>query len=236
MPEHPRPRIRKIAVGFLLAALVAVGAWFGVRALQPGASPGRLTASGTLQADETLISSEVAAQIVALPVAEGAAVEAGAEVVRLDDRLIQRQLLQADTATRQILEIQQDKYVLHSPVAGIVTRLGVRLGEIATPGAVLLAIAPLNHLKLTLYIREADLAGVTVGQVIGVTADPYPNRVFNAVVTSINPRAEFTPRNIQTQTDRLNLVFGVLATVDNPDGALKPGMPVDVRFGSPVPQ
>jgi HlyD family secretion protein len=49
-------------------------------------------------------------------------------------------------------------------------------------------------------------------------------------VTSTNPRAEFTPRNVQTQRDRLNLVFGVQVRVDNPEMALKPGMPVDARF------
>ncbi len=54
------------------------------------------------------------------------------------------------------------------------------------------------------------------------------------MVTSTNPRAEFTPRNVQTQADRLNLVFGVKIRVDNPDMALKPGMPADVIF-APAP-
>jgi HlyD family secretion protein len=55
-------------------------------------------------------------------------------------------------------------------------------------------------------------------------------------VTSINQQAEFTPRNIQTQSDRLNLVFGVQATIANLDHALKPGMPVDARFDSGIGQ
>lgn len=50
------------------------------------------------------------------------------------------------------------------------------------------------------------------------------------MVTSTNPRAEFTPRNVQTQRDRLNLVFGVKIRVENPEGELKPGMPADAAF------
>ena len=95
---------------------------------------------------------------------------------------------------------------------------------------VLLAVSDLSSLKLTLYVRLADLGGVSVGQRLTVTADPYPGRTFEGTVTSINQEAEFTPRNVQTQSDRLNLVFGVQATVENADGALRPGMPVDARF------
>ena len=79
-------------------------------------------------------------------------------------------------------------------------------------------------------LHLADLGHVAAGQRLAITADLYPGRTFEGVVTSINQQAEFTPRNVQTQSDRLNLVFGVQATVENADGALKPGMPVDARF------
>ena len=168
-----------------------------------------------------------------MPVAEGGAVAAGAVVAKLDDRLIEHQMQYAtDSIARQNLELQSENYVLRAPVGGIVTREPAKVGETAMPGEVLLAVANLDHLKLTVYVREADLARVSVGQQLAVTADPFPNRTFAAQVTSINSQAEFTPRNVQTQSDRLNLVFGVKATVSNPDGALKPGMPVDARFES----
>jgi len=87
-------------------------------------------------------------------------------------------------------------------------------------------------LKLTLYVREADLARISVGQRLTVTADPFPTMAFRGQVTSINAQAEFTPRNVQTQADRLNLVFGVQAVVTNAGGALKAGMPVDASFAA----
>lgn len=221
-----------VAVGIAIIAVVGAAAWWGYSAWRDSARPSALTASGTLEADETLISPQVTGTITSLPVEEGGSVAAGAVVATLDDRVIRRQMEQADPAAYQVLKLQQEQYVLRAPIPGIVTRVPARVGETAMPGEVLLAIANPDRLKLTLYVREADLARVTVGQRLTVTADPFPDRAFDGRVTSINERAEFTPRNVQTQADRLNLVFGVQAIVPNADGALKPGMPVDARFGT----
>ena len=163
---------------------------------------------------------------------EGKPVDAGQVIASLDDSLIQLQLRQADVATRQQLEIQLERYRLHSPIAGVVTRAPVHPGEVVSPGQTVLAVASLRHLKLTVYVLEQDLGRVQVGQHVSVTADPFGSRIFGGVVTSTNPRAEFTPRSVQTQRDRLNLVFGVKVSVDNPDGSLKPGMPADATFSS----
>ena len=103
-------------------------------------------------------------------------------------------------------------------------------GEVASPGQTVVAISDLSSLDFTAYVLERDLGRVRVGQAVAVTADPFPGQTFSGVVTSINQRAEFTPRNVQTQADRLNLVFGVKVRVDNPDGSLKPGMPADATF------
>jgi HlyD family secretion protein len=91
-------------------------------------------------------------------------------------------------------------------------------------------VSDLSTLKLTAWVLERDLGKVSVGQVVQVVADPFPGKRFGGLVTSINTQAEFTPRNVQTQTDRLNLVFGVNIQVDNVEGLLKAGMPVDVTF------
>jgi multidrug resistance efflux pump len=186
-----------------------------------------------LEADEVLVAFETAGRLVAL-VEEGQQVAVNEIVAHLDDELIQVQMRQANTAQMQQLQIQAAKYTLHAPIGGTVTRVPVHKGEVVTPGQVVLALADLNVLDLTAYILERDLGSVKVGQTVQVTADPFPGRIFTGVVTSTNQEAEFTPRNVQTKADRLNLVFGVNIRVDNPDGALKPGMPADVTFG-PLP-
>jgi len=214
----------------IVVALLAVAAWL-VR-IDRWSSPamGPLTASGTTEADEVFVAAEVAGRIVSLPFEEGARVRAGDVIATLDDSLLRLQITQADPATQRQLQILLDKYTLRAPNDGVVTRVPVRVGETALPGQPLLALADLRRPKVTLYVLERDLGGVRVGQPVIVTSDPFPDRSFHGVVTSINPRAEFTPRNVQTQRDRLNLVVGVKVRVDNPDYALKPGMPVDATF------
>lgn len=224
-------RIALIVIGLLL--IVGTAGWLWYASARASAAPAPLTASGTLEADETQISPQVTGLITALPVSEGARVDKGTVVTTIDDRLLQLQIQQAvatNMASAQVLEQQEQSYVLRAPVSGVVTRVAVHVGETAMPGEVLLAVAPLDSLKITLYVREADLPQVSVGQHLAITADPFPNRTFSAQVTSINQQAEFTPRNVQTGSDRLNLVFGINADVANPDGSLKAGMPVEARF------
>ena len=65
---------------------------------------------------------------------------------------------------------------------------------------------------------------------VSIRSDAFPERVFSGQVTTIADRAEFTPRNVQTQKDRQNLVFAITVRVPNADGALKAGLPVDATF------
>jgi HlyD family secretion protein len=180
-----------------------------------------------------LIGAEVAGRIVEL-IQEGDNVDADQVVAKLDDSLIQLQMRQADTLHLQQLQIIADRYQLQSPISGVVTRVPMHVGEVTTPGQTVAAVSDLSRLDLTVYVLERDLGRVQVGQEVIVTVDPFPDREFHGVVTSTNQRAEFTPRNVQTQADRLNLVFGVKVRVDNPDGTLKPGMPADATF-PPLP-
>ncbi len=63
-----------------------------------------------------------------------------------------------------------------------------------------------------------------------VTVDSFPGRIFEGRVSHISDRAEFTPRNVATKEERVNLVFAVEIRIPNDDGSLKPGMPADVVF------
>ena len=198
-----------------------------------GGDSDALVASGTLEAEETVIAPRVNGEILELPFAAGATVTKGDVLVRLDDRAVQLQLRQApDSASRETALLQSQDYTLRSPLSGVVTRVPAHAGELALPGQVLIAVSDLSTLRLTLYVRLADLGRVATGQRLAITADPYPGRTFEGVVTSINQQAEFTPRNVQTPSDRLNRVFGVQAPVTNGEGLLRPGMPIDATFGT----
>jgi HlyD family secretion protein len=220
----------------LLAVLVLASVGWWLAPMMPWTLPwlqpaGPLVASGTLEADEVLIGSEVSGRLVSL-VREGQSIQAGQVTAQLDDSLVRLQFRQSDAATQQQLAIQTEKFQLRSPIDGVVTRVPLHVGEVVAAGQAVVAVADLSVLEMMAYILERDLGRVRVGQEVAVSADPFPSRTFYGVVTSTNQRAEFTPRNVQTQRDRLNLVFGVKIRVDNPRGELKPGMPADAAFAS----
>ena len=158
------PRRALIAVPLLLVLGVAVW-WASTNAWQlPWVQPpGPLVASGTLEADEVLVGSEVSGRILDL-VKEGDPIQAGAVMAKLDDSLIQVQLLQAGVAQRQQLQVMAERYELHSPISGVVTRVPMHIGEVASPGQTVAAVADLTNLDLTAYVLERDLGEVRVGQ------------------------------------------------------------------------
>jgi multidrug resistance efflux pump len=92
-----------------------------------------------------------------------------------------------------------------------------------------LTIANLGEVTLTVYVPEADLGQVSLGQRVEVTVDAY-QEVFTGEVSHIASQAEFTPKNVQTQEARVHMVFAVKIVLENADHRLKPGMPADAAF------
>lgn len=227
-PRHhgpPRPVIAVLA----LAVLAGVG-WWVWRHLPSGADDGLVRASGTLEAEDVAIAAETQARVTAVLVEAGDAVRRGQLLVQLDDSLIALEQRQAQGPELQRVELQLEKLRLRAPIDGRIGERAIRVGEIAAPGATLLTLTPLAELQVTLYVLARDLGRIQVGQAVRLTADPFPGEMFPGWVTSISNRAEFTPRNVQTAKDRLNLVFGVKVRAPNPGERLKPGLPVDAVF------
>lgn len=226
-PPQPHRRWRRLVVLPLLAAL-ALALWLAWPLLLPP-RPG-LVASGTIEYDEVVIAPEVTARIVELPFDDGARVQQGEVVARLDDSLVQLQYRQALPAERQQLDLQLQRYRLTSPIDGVVARRALQRGELARAGDPILTVAPTDPLLLTVYIPEPELGRVQVGGATELSVAAYPGRRFPATVRSIASRAEFTPRNVQTASDRVHLVFAVKLRVPNPEGLLRPGMFAEVRL------
>ncbi len=83
---------------------------------------------------------------------------------------------------------------------------------------------------MTVFIPENRYGEVILGQQVVLKVDSFPGETFTARVTRISDQAEFTPQNVQTTEGCQTTVYAVELSVDNPDGKLKPGMPVDVDF------
>ena len=235
-PVPPRRRLHRPprpVIG-LSAVLVLAAIGTAVYLLQrPTAGP--LVASGTMEFDEVTLAAEAAGRLTDLSVDEGSHVAEGQVVGHLSDPVLNVQSRQAlvDPAQQQVTQAQMARLELAAPITGIVQKQVAHRGEYLGPGAPILTVADPTDLKLTLYVLEADLGRVNVGQVVSVRSDAFPDRAFAGRVKTIASRAEFTPRNVQTQKDRQNLVFAVTVRVPNPDGALKAGLPVDATFDLP---
>jgi len=134
---------------------------------------------------------------------------------------------------RQIAQVDEliHKCYIRNPVSGTVLSKYAEAGEIATPGRALYKIADLSMMELKVYVSGTQLPGVKQGQQVEVLidADSKTNRKLNGVVSWISPKAEFTPKIIQTKEERVNLVYAVKIRVPN-DGSLKIAMPAEVNF------
>ena len=103
-------------------------------------------------------------------------------------------------------------------------------GEVMAPGQAVLRIAELARPWVRAYLNETDLPKVKLGQAAEVRADGLPGQVFPGHLSFISPKAEFTPKTVETRALRVDLVYRIKIDVDNPNGLLKLGMPVDVAL------
>jgi HlyD family secretion protein len=130
-------------------------------------------------------------------------------------------------AQRDLLEKRIRDCAVLAPAPGTLTLRAVEPGELVGMGSNIARLTYLDRVKLTIYVNEADLGRVALGQSADVTIDTFPGKPFTGRVVYISPNAEFTPKNVQTKEERTKLVFGVKIEIENPDGALKPGLPAD---------
>ena len=177
--------------------------------------------------DEALsMRAQMEAQV-AMAQAQVHGLEAGATAEQI--AAIEARVAQARAGLNSLLE-QRGMLTLTAPQDGTVVDITAHPGEVIAAGAPLLTIADLSALTLNVYAPEDRLGEVHLDQQVQMTVNSFPGRVFEGRVSRIADRAEFTPRNVSTQEERVNLVFAVEIRITNQDGALKPGMAADVVF------
>jgi HlyD family secretion protein len=116
-----------------------------------------------------------------------------------------------------------------APVAGVVTQKLVDAGEIVMRGTPIVVVTDLDNAWANLFVPEPMVPRVKLGQPAKVVTDAG-GEGLTGKVTFVSPKAEFTPRNVQTAEERSKLVYRIKVTVDNRAGVLKPGMPVDAEL------
>ena len=152
-----------------------------------------------------------------------ARVRAGARVEEVD---VARARLDAAEAQVATLEKRLADATLVAPASGIVTEKLADVGELLLAGSPILVVTDLEHAWANIYIAEPLVPRVRLGQAAAVETDAG-GAGLEGRVTFVSSRAEFTPRNVQTAEERAKLVYRIKIAVDNRDGILKQGMPVE---------
>jgi len=133
----------------------------------------------------------------------------------------------ASQAALEQARIQFDRTQLRAPFSGIVTSKNIEPGEAATQTRQAITLSDLSSVKVKIYVAETEIGKVKPGQKADVKVDSLPGKTFEGTVTFISPEGEFTPKIIQTQKERVKLVYLVEVTIINPNLELKTGMPAD---------
>jgi HlyD family secretion protein len=136
-----------------------------------------------------------------------------------------------DSADAQIATLQKNlaDTTFHSPVSGVVTEKLVEEGEVIAPRTAVAVVANLDQAWADVFVPEPAVPRLRLGQDAQLFTDAGGAPVAGKV-TYISPKAEFTPRNVQTADERSKLVYRIRISVDNTTGVLKQGMPVEAEL------
>lgn len=235
IPEPLRPPLPGVQLGSHLIPNAYWKSWIGVNSAQAALDGARQALDDLyamrnnpqeLNAQVGAAEAQARAAEAALQIAQAQvdALQAGATEEEI--AIAEAQVAQAQAALEALL-VLRGKQIITAPVGGLILECTIHEGELAAPGATLLVLGDLDEVTLTLYVPENRLGQVFIGQPVTVSVDSFPGRAFTGTVIAIAHEAEFTPRNIQTQEERVNMVFAVDVHIPNPDHALKPGLPAD---------
>jgi HlyD family secretion protein len=139
-------------------------------------------------------------------------------------------LVQQANAALKNAGVKLNDTIIYAPLSGIVLKKNVEEGETVSSGTPIVTIGDLENTWIKVYVKEDKLGFAKLGQQVEVKTDTYPDKRYPGLVTFISSEAEFTPKAVQTQEERVKLVFGVKVSVQNMNDELKPGMPADVKI------
>jgi HlyD family secretion protein len=129
-----------------------------------------------------------------------------------------------------LIDSQLEDTIAISPVPGVVLVKAADPGEILAPGTTVVTVGDIDHPWLRGYVNETDLGRVKLGSKARVTTDSFRGKVYEGRVTFISSQAEFTPKQIQTQQERVKLVYRIKIEIENARHELKSNMPADAEI------
>jgi len=247
VPASPteKPKKSKRLMVIIPLALLALAAliWWRIES-------GKFVYAGTVEATEVDVASQLASSVTSLQVDEGQAVTQGQLLVTLDGpdyKISQEQanddynrglkLYQSGSMPKETfnhLKVQKELSDLHvqwclvtSPLTATILTKYHEPGDWVGPGTKLFTLADLSSVWCYFYVPQPILAKLSYGQKVTATLPELKDKTFEGVISHINEEAEFTPKNVQTEKERTNLVYAIKIIFKNPGSLLKPGMTLE---------
>jgi multidrug resistance efflux pump len=216
-------------IGLLLLAALVVGCGeFGENSLK---------FSGTLEITEHALGAPVSGRIASVLVDEGDNIKRGDLLATLErheeaalDYKRAIELYEKGGTTKQAVEqaaLALNDQQIVSPVDGVVLIRVREKGEVVGAGLPIFVVGDRARLWVKVFIPEGIINRVKMDQPATVHFDGL-KKSFSAHVSFIAPKAEFTPRNVQTPEERTTQTFAIKVSLDAPDEFLRPGVSADV--------
>ena len=158
---------------------------------------------------------------------EAARANAATLDLRQQDVHVAEAAVRESQANVRRLESQVDELKVFAPLDATVLTKAVEAGEVVAAGKPLVLLGDLDHPWIKIYVTETELGRVKLGAPARILVDSFPGQTFQGTVSWISDQAEFTPKNIQTKEERVNLVYAVKILIQGAQRKLKAGMPAD---------
>lgn len=185
-----------------------------------------LVEEGPRREDIASAAAEVNRARANLRLAEAGRLEVARMQEEIEGRRADVRLSEADLA---IAQTRLDDAEIVSPIEGVVLVKAAEVGEIVSQGSPVVTLGDLAHPWLRAYVNETDLGRLELGAEVPVQTDSFAGKVYSGRLSFIASEAEFTPNQIQTDEERVRLVYRIRIDIENPDGELKSNMPADAR-------
>ena len=206
--------------------------------------------AGHIEATETDLAFQVPGRIEAISIDAGEEVKAGQVVAKLDDKVLRHEVdaalgawdaadaspnprrlkdaeLRQARAALELARLRLSYATLISPVGGLVLARSANPGELAAVGTTIITLGDLDHVWFEGYLPERDLGKVTYGQQADITIDGAAGAKYSGTISYISPKAEFTPKAVETYRERVTMVYRLRIKLTNPQRVLKVGMPAE---------
>lgn len=141
----------------------------------------------------------------------------------------EKKVKEAEAAV-DIIKVQLKNSKIYTPVDAVVISKNFEETEMVGSGVPVITAADLEHPWIYIFIPEDQISRYKLGEKAKISLDSFPNKKFDGTISRIYEKSEFTPKFIQTERERVTLVYRVKVAVENPDLVIKPGIPADVEI------